>query len=113
MEGKGSDSRLVVITDGNFIVNGPPQQGGRELAPDNVNLISNAIDWLSDNTGLIGLRTKAVTSRPLHEMSDGAKASVKYLNFLLPVLLAIGYGLFRARRNRWIRQQRMNEKYTA
>jgi hypothetical protein len=38
---------------------------------------------------------------------------LKYLNFLMPVLLAIGYGLFRARRNRQIRLQRMHENYTA
>ncbi|HUB62385.1 MAG TPA: Gldg family protein [Puia sp.] len=109
----GLSTRLVVVSDGNFIVNGPPQQGGRELTPDNVNLFSNAIDWLSDNTGLIGLRTKAVTSRPLREMSDATKAMLKYLNFLAPVVLAVGYGLYRARRNRLIRLQRMNEHYTA
>jgi gliding-associated putative ABC transporter substrate-binding component GldG len=108
----GVDTKLVVISDGNFIVNGPPQQGGRELTPDNVNLLSNAIDWLTDNTGLIGLRTKAVTAHPLQELGDGTKAMIKYLNFLGPVLLAVGYGLYRARRNRMIRQQRMNEHYT-
>jgi ABC-type uncharacterized transport system involved in gliding motility auxiliary subunit len=103
-------SRIVVITDGNFIVNGPPRQG-RELTPDNVNLLSNAVDWLSDNTGLIALRTKAVTSRPLRAISDSGKATIKYFNFLLPLLLAIGYGLFRARRNRLTRLQRMNDNY--
>lgn len=108
----GAATRMVVITDGNFIVNGPSQQGGRELTPDNVNLVSNAIDWLTDNTGLIGLRTKAVTSRPLHETSDATKALIKYLNFLAPILLAIGYGLYRARRNNNIRVQRMNAHYT-
>jgi gliding-associated putative ABC transporter substrate-binding component GldG len=108
----GAATRLVVITDGNFIVNGPSQQGGRELTPDNVNLVSNAADWLTDNTGLIGLRTKAVTSRPLRETSDAAKAFIKYLNFLAPILFAIGYGLYRARRTRRIRLQRMNVHYT-
>ena len=108
----GATTRMVVITDGNFIVNGPSQQGGRELTPDNVNLVSNAIDWLTDNTGLIGLRTKAVTSRPLRETSDATKALIKYLNFLAPILLAIGYGLYRARRNKNIRVQRMNAHYT-
>jgi ABC-type uncharacterized transport system involved in gliding motility auxiliary subunit len=111
--GGGASTRMVVITDGNFIVNGPPQRGdaggggGRELAPDNVNFLSNAVDWLTDNTGLISLRTKAVTARPLHEVSEGAKAFIKYLNFLLPVVLAVGYGLYRARRNRMIRLERM------
>lgn len=108
----GTATRLVVITDGNFIVNGPSQQGGRELTPDNVNLVSNAIDWLTDNTGLIRLRTKAVTSRPLSETSDATKALIKYLNFLAPILLAVGYGLYRARRNKNIRLQRMNAHYT-
>jgi len=108
----GATTRMVVITDGNFIVNGPSQQGGRELTPDNVNLVSNAVDWLTDNTGLIGLRTKAVTSRPLREPSDAAKALIKYLNFLAPILLAIGYGLYRARRNKNIRVQRMHAHYT-
>jgi gliding-associated putative ABC transporter substrate-binding component GldG len=109
----GKSTKLVVVTDGNFIVNGSQQQGGRELTPDNVNLVSNAIDWLSDNTGLIALRTKAVTSRPLRETSDATKASIKYFNFLAPVLLAIGYGLYRAHRNRLIRNKRMNEHFTA
>lgn len=109
----GAFTRLVVITDGNFIINGSQKQGGRELTPDNVNLVSNAIDWLSDNTGLIALRTKAVTSRPLRETSDATKALIKYFNFLAPMLLAIGYGLYRARRNRWIRYKRMNEQFTA
>lgn len=110
----GAPTRMVVISDGNFIVNGPSsqQQGGRQLTPDNVNLMSNAIDWLTDNTGLIGLRTKAVTSRPLRETSDATKALIKYFNFLAPVLLAIGYGLYRARRNRRIRLQRSHEHYT-
>lgn len=117
LESGGAGTKLVVISDGNFIVNGPPQQGGegggRELGPDNVNLFSNAIDWLTDNTGLIGLRTKAVTSRPLRETTDATKALLKYLNFLLPIFLAVGYGLYRARRNRLIRLKRMNEHYTA
>lgn len=108
----GASTRMVVISDGNFIVNGPQQQGGRQLTPDNVNLFSNAIDWLTDNTGLIGLRTKAVTSRPLREESDASKALIKYFNFLAPIFLAVLYGLYRARRNRRIRLQRMNEHYT-
>ncbi|HXD79913.1 MAG TPA: GldG family protein [Puia sp.] len=107
----GIPTRLVVISDGNFVVNGPSQQGGHELAPDNVNLMSNAIDWLTDNTGLIGLRTKEVTSRPLREISEATKETIKYVNFLLPILLAVGYGLYRARRNRLIRLGRMNQHY--
>lgn len=112
----GTPTKMVVITDGDFIVNGPPPMQGqqsqqRQVEPDNVNFVSNAIDWLSDDTGLNELRTKGVTSRPLREAADGTKATIKYVNFLLPVLLAIFYGMSRARHNRRIRQQRMAENY--
>lgn len=112
----GEPTKVVVISDGDFIVNGPPPMQGqqsqqRQVEPDNVNLVANAIDWLADDTGLNELRTKGVTSRPIREVADGTKATIKYVNFLLPVLLAVGYGVARARRNRRIRQQRMTENY--
>jgi gliding-associated putative ABC transporter substrate-binding component GldG len=105
-------SKMVVIGDGDFAVNGPPRQA-QQLQPDNVSLLSNAIDWLSDDTGLIALRTKGITSRPIREISDASKTILKYLNFLLPILLAIGYGLIRARKTRRTRLQRMHEDYAA
>src|SRR5690606_15109841 len=110
-------SKLVAITDADFVVNMQPmapaqqQPQGRPVQEDNVNFVSNAIDWLSDDTGLIGLRTKGVAARPIAELSDGTKTTVKYANFLLPVLLAVGYGIWRARKNRLKRQQRMSENY--
>jgi gliding-associated putative ABC transporter substrate-binding component GldG len=103
-------SKIVVISDGDFAVNGEGQQV-RQLQPDNLNLMVNSIDWLSDDTGLIELRTKSVTSRPIKQMEDGAKISLKYLNFLLPIILIIIYGIFRVQRNRMIRVKRMNENY--
>lgn len=102
--------RMVTIGDGDFAINGPPQQQ-RRLQADNVNLISNAIDWLSDDTGLIELRTKGAIIRPIRELDDTTKSIVKYSNFLLPIALAIGYGIYRAQRNRTIRLRRMSESY--
>ena len=67
---------MVVFSDGDFAVNGEGQ-GAQQLQPDNVNLMSNAIDWLSDDTGLISLRTKGVTSRPLDaQLEDGTKTLI-------------------------------------
>ncbi len=78
-------SKMVVFSDGDFAVNGEGQ-GAQQLQPDNVSLMSNAIDWLSDDTGLIELRTKGVTSRPLDaQLEDGTKMLVKYANFLVPI----------------------------
>lgn len=103
-------SKLVVIGDGDFPVNGPPQQARRQQ-PDNINLLVNSIDWLSDDTGLIDLRTKGASSRPIRQLEDATKTWIKYLNFLLPVLLAVGYGLYRMQRNKIKQYKRMSENY--
>jgi gliding-associated putative ABC transporter substrate-binding component GldG len=104
--------KMVIIGDGDFPVNGSPQQQ-RRLQPDNVNLLANAIDWLSDDTGLIELRTKGAVSRPIEELDDTTRSILKYTNFLLPIVLAIGYGIFRSQKNRITRMKRMNENYDA
>jgi hypothetical protein len=98
---------LVVFGDGDF----PISAGGRGINPDNVNLLVNTIEWLSDDTGLSALRTKGVSSRPIDELEDGKRSFLKYLNFFLPILLAIGYGVIRSQRNRTIRMRRMQERY--
>ncbi len=113
IEGKLSGttaSKMVVIGDGDFIINGAGQQP-RKVQPDNVNLVSNGIDWLSDDTGLISLRTKGVTSRPIDELEDSTKTLLKYTNFLLPILLVIGYGIIRSQQNKIRRFKRMSENY--
>ncbi len=103
-------SRIIVISDADFAINGEGQQA-RQLSPDNLNFFINSVDWLSDDTGLIDLRTKEVNSRPLDQMEDGKKAFLKYLNFILPVLLVIGFGFFRWQSRRNLRIKRMNENY--
>jgi gliding-associated putative ABC transporter substrate-binding component GldG len=109
VEGKISGqapSKMVVIGDGDFPINGQ-----QRIQPDNVNLISNAIDWLADDTGLIELRTKGVSSRPIDEMDDSTKTIIKYANFGLPLLLVLLYGVVRFQRNRMMRLRRMSENY--
>lgn len=98
-------ARLVVIGDGDFAVNGTGQTA-RAQEPDNISLLVNGIDWLSDDTGLIQLRTKGVTARPIIQVADGTKTLLKYGNFTLPILLVMGYGLFRARRRKHQRIRR-------
>lgn len=107
----GANTKMVVFGDGDFAVNGQGQ-GQQQLQEDNVNLMSNAIDWLSDDTGLIALRTKGVTSRPLNpDIEEGTKTIVKYLNFLIPILLIIIYGIVRYRVRKSKRNKWMNENY--
>lgn len=99
-------SKMVVITDGDFAVN----EGGQQVNPDNVNLLVNGIDWLSDDTGLIELRTKGVSSRPIKQMEDGTRSLIKWLNFLLPILLVLIYGglRYQYRKNQRIARMEAN-----
>jgi len=108
--GSSDLNKMVIISDGDFIVNGPGRQA-RQLQPDNVNLLVNGIDWLIDDTGLIELRTKGVTARPIKELEDSKKALLKYLNFLLPIILVIIYGVFRMQQKRNLRIKRLEENY--
>lgn len=96
---------IVLFSDGDFAVNGEGQQM-QQLPADNVSLFVNAVDFLSDDTGLIDLRTKEITSRPLEALEVGQRNLLKWLNFLLPILLVLIFGLirFQYRRNQRIKR---------
>ena len=103
--------KMVIFSDGDFAVNGEGQSA-QKLNDDNVSFMSNSIDWLTDDTGLIELRTKGVTSRPLDpSLEESTKTLLKYLNFLLPIILIILYGVFRFQIKRKIRNQLMATDY--
>jgi gliding-associated putative ABC transporter substrate-binding component GldG len=106
----GGTSRLILVSNGDFAVNGTGQRP-QQKQPDNISLMANGIDFLTDDTGLIDLRTKTITSRPIEQMSDAKKTMVKWLNFLLPILLVIIYGLIRMQYRRNQRIKRMEEGY--
>ncbi len=112
LEGKLSgqtDSKMIIISDGDFALGGI--NSSSQLPPDNINLLVNSIDWLSDDTGLIDLRTKGITSRPIKKLNDGAKTLLKWFNFLVPIILVIIYGLIRMQVNRNKRIKRMEVDY--
>ncbi len=101
-------SKMVLISDGDFPVGGGR---GQQIQPDNASLMVNSIDWLSDDTGLIQLRTKGVSSRPIDDLEDDTQSLLKYINFLLPILLVMVYGFVRFQMKRNIRIKRMEEDY--
>ncbi|MCC6817000.1 MAG: Gldg family protein [Saprospiraceae bacterium] len=103
----GSTGKIIVFGDADF----PIGKGRQQVNEDNVSLLVNAIDFLSDDTGLIELRTKAVETRPIKELDEASRNSYKYLNFILPIALVLGYGFFRTTLNRRIRLQRAEERY--
>ena len=105
IEGLGPGrGKLIVVGNGDFMVNGEGQQA-QQLNPDNVNLASNAVDWLADDTGLIDLRTKGITSRPLDTIEDSTKNLLKYGNVFAPILLILVYAFVRKQRDNKKRQR--------
>ncbi len=112
VEGQGL-GKMIVVGDGDFPVSG---QQGRGQSQDNISLMVNSIDFLSDDTGLIELRTKGVATRPiseeyLGEENAGKRSFMKYMNFGLPLLLVIFYGFVRFQRQRNLRMKRMQEGF--
>ena len=100
-------SRMVVFGDGDFALS----KNRGQLPPDNVNLFTNSIDWLSDQTGLMDLRTKGVTSRPIDKLEESTKIFLKYINFILPILVIVLYGFIRKHKRLSLRLKRKNESY--
>jgi hypothetical protein len=108
LEGKLSgnkNSKMILISNGDFAVGA--SQRRNQLPSDNISLLVNSIDWLSDETGLIELRTKEITSRPLKHLGIGTVIFLKWFNFLSPIILIIIYGLFRMQINHRKRMKRM------
>ena len=105
------NAKIVVMGDGGFAINSRDGKNPQNVQPDNVSLFVNSIDWLSDDTGLIELRTKGISSRPLDELEEGTKFTLKALNFALPIILAIIYGIVRVQIRRTKRIKRMEVSY--
>jgi gliding-associated putative ABC transporter substrate-binding component GldG len=108
LEGKlsvNNNSKIVLVSNGDFAIGTSLRKN--KLPPDNISLLVNSIDWLSDDTGLIELRTKEITSRPLKHLSNNTAAFLKWFNFLAPIVLIIIYGLIRMQLNHRKRIKRM------
>lgn len=108
--GGATDAKLVVVGNGNFAVNGEGQQQ-QQVNQDNINFASNALDWLSDDTGLVDLRTKGVTNRPLDPVEDGTKSILKYGNVFFPIILILIYALIRKQQYMRKRQNWLQGNY--
>lgn len=107
-ENVDNGGRLVLFGDADF----PLTQGRNSRTnADNFSLLVNSVDWLSDDTGLIDLRTKGVSSRPIKEMEEAKINTYKWSNFLIPIVLVLALGIYRNQRNRNIRIKRMTSNY--
>jgi gliding-associated putative ABC transporter substrate-binding component GldG len=86
---QGDKGRIVVWGDADFISD--------QVLRDQSNLImfQNMTDWLSEDEGLISIRSKDVSARPLKVVEDSTRSLVKFLNILLMPLLVVLFGVAR------------------
>ncbi len=107
-----SGGKMVVISDGDLVVNGEGQEA-QNLQADNVNFVANLVEYLTDDSGLAQLRNKSVSIRPIDpSIGDGAKVLIKYMNFLAPVILSIMFGLYRYSKRKALRESLENESWS-
>jgi ABC-type uncharacterized transport system involved in gliding motility auxiliary subunit len=90
-----SGGELMLVSDSRFLTD----EGGGGSGENGI-FILNAIDYLAGDQGLIALRSREITNRPLEELDDNTRIRWKWINILLPSLLVIGVGLFNMKREK-------------
>ena len=95
------ETQMIVVGTAHFLE-------GRFLQqfPSNAIFFANAVDWMTLGSDLIAIRSRGQETRPLKEIGDNKKTTVKMLAMLPVPLLLIVFGLARgqmakARRRRY------------
>lgn len=88
-EPKAAPGRLVVVGTGEFMRETYLMNG------ENMPFVMNGIDWLARDEGLIGLRSRGVTDRPLKTVSDTTREGIKTANILGGAVFLVLIGLVR------------------
>ena len=83
---EGEQTQIVVVGTAQFLT---------QLRPDGVNFFLNTVDWLTLGDALIGIRSHAITDRPLREVSEIEKNFIRYLCTIGIPLLVVIFGLVR------------------
>ena len=97
---ESEQTQIVVVGTAQFLT---------QLRPDGVNFFLNTVDWLTLGDALIGIRSHAITDRPLRETSEIEKNFIKYLCTIGIPLLVVIFGLLRYYLKR--RAKRLVETY--
>lgn len=82
------DTQVLVVGSSHFATN----QFLRSF-PENALFLQNSIDYLTLGDELIAIRSRGATERPLQQLSDGAKAAVRYGNTFGTAALVVAFGL--------------------
>lgn len=99
---ESAQTQIVVVGTAQFLA---------QMRPDGIDFFLNAVDWLTLGDALIGIRSHAITDRPLRETTEFEKSFYKYLSIAGIPLLVVIFGLLRYFLKR--RAKRMVETYGA
>jgi ABC-2 type transport system permease protein len=102
---KGKPTKIIVCSDADIITN-EVGKSGRELPVGfdkfsgklfgNKDLIVNSVDYLLDERGIIDIRSKEITLRPLDKVKvEEERSQWQIINLVLPVLLLLLFGVAR------------------
>ncbi len=83
------DSRLVVVGSGTFISDDFARNKSAFV------FLMNLADWMTQEKGLIAIRSRGATVRTLEPVGDSTKTMIKYLNIAGMPLLVVIFGIFR------------------
>ncbi len=96
------NTRMVVVSDGDMILNdvsqkrGPLPWGYYQYTQQNFSnpeFVMNCLDYLTDSTNIIAARSKDIKLRVLDlKKSKSNKLKWQLINILLPILLILGFG---------------------
>ncbi len=89
--GSGSE-RIVVIGSGDFV------QDAFMSNPENLSIVLNTVDYLTDDIGLVAIRSKTFLPPPLEPVSEAVRITTKDLIIALPPLMVLAIGLLYWRR---------------
>ena len=83
---ESAQTQIVVVGTAQFLT---------QMRPDGINFFLNTADWLTLGDTLIGIRSHAITDRPLREASEIEKNFIRYLCTVGVSFLVIIFGLVR------------------
>lgn len=90
-KGETANGHIIIVGDSDFIANNFVQGN-----PDNLRFFQNIVDSVTLDEDLINIRSKGVTDRPIAaDLSDGAKAAIRYLNIFGLTAIVIIFGMAR------------------
>jgi ABC-2 type transport system permease protein len=90
MVSESPETQILVVANSRLI-----QDRSVWQFPGNLVFMMNGVDWLTLGNELISIRTRRVIERPIIELSDAKKATVRFLNIFAVSVLVVLLGIVR------------------